>query len=78
MKKSYPIPTQVRFRDPYFKMNYPDAPADKKGEFVGGIAFGEYVIDASDGWFYRLDSFNFEELEFEELTWQDITTAIIE
>ena len=77
MRKFYAIPTQVKFRDPYFEMDNPDSPEGEKGKFIGGIAFGEYVIDATDGWIFRLDSYDFEALEFEELDWIDISEEIL-
>ena len=79
MKQYYVIPTQVIFRDPYFEMDHPDHLEDEKGEFIGGIAYCNFIIEGEMGEALPIYAFDWEKLELREVReWGSISQEIIE
>lgn len=85
MKHYYEQPTQVKFRDPNYELMNEETEKDRP--WIGGIAYGEYVICGCCGALIELaDLFEVAEgdndnepfdLQFEELPWTDINEVII-
>lgn len=85
MKHYYEIPTQVKYRDPYYELMNEENEEDRP--WIVGIAYESYVICGCCGGIIELkDLFDVAEgddenepfdLQFEELPWIDIKDAIL-